>query len=50
MLRGRLEALGPIFVEAGAPEEALLLQLESEGLSEIETVILSRSLMWSRSP
>ena len=31
VLAGRLEALGPIFVEAGAPEEPLLLHLESEG-------------------
>lgn len=31
VLKGRLEALGPIFVEAGAPEEPLLLHLESEG-------------------
>src|SRR5207244_6565963 len=31
VLRGRLEALGPVFAEAGGPEEALLLQLESEG-------------------
>ncbi|MET0555510.1 MAG: ATP-dependent DNA helicase, partial [Vicinamibacteria bacterium] len=31
VLRGRLEALGPVFVTAGSDEEALLLQLESEG-------------------
>jgi ATP-dependent Lhr-like helicase len=29
--RGRLEALGPVFVEAGSDDEALLLQLEAEG-------------------
>jgi ATP-dependent Lhr-like helicase len=29
--RGRLEALGPVFVETGSDDEALLLQLESEG-------------------
>jgi ATP-dependent Lhr-like helicase len=31
VLRGRLEALGPVFVEPGSEDEALLLQLESEG-------------------
>ena len=31
VLRGRLEALGPVFVEPGSDDEALLLQLESEG-------------------
>ena len=31
VLRGRLEALGPVFVEAGSDDEALLLQLEAEG-------------------
>jgi ATP-dependent Lhr-like helicase len=31
VLRGRLEALGPVCVEAGSDDEALLLQLESEG-------------------
>jgi ATP-dependent Lhr-like helicase len=31
VLRGRLEAIGPVFVAAGSPDEALLLQLESEG-------------------
>ncbi len=32
VLRGRLEALGPIFVEPGSDDEALLLQLEAEGV------------------
>jgi ATP-dependent Lhr-like helicase len=32
VLRGRLEALGPIFAEPGSAEEPLLLQLESEGV------------------
>jgi ATP-dependent Lhr-like helicase len=32
VLRGRLEALGPVFVEKGSAEEALLLALESEGV------------------
>ncbi len=31
VLKGRLEALGPVFVESGSDDEALLLQLESEG-------------------
>jgi ATP-dependent helicase Lhr and Lhr-like helicase len=31
VLRGRLEALGPVFVEPGSGDEALLLQLEAEG-------------------
>jgi ATP-dependent Lhr-like helicase len=31
VLRGRLEALGPVFVAKGSPDELLLLQLESEG-------------------
>jgi ATP-dependent Lhr-like helicase len=31
VLRGRLEAVGPVFVERGSAEEGLLLQLESEG-------------------
>jgi len=31
VLRGRLEALGPVFVEAGSDDEPLLLQLEAEG-------------------
>jgi ATP-dependent helicase Lhr and Lhr-like helicase len=31
VLRGRLEALGPVFVAPGSDDEALLLQLESEG-------------------
>ena len=31
VLRGRLEALGPVFVETGSDDEALLLQLEAEG-------------------
>jgi ATP-dependent Lhr-like helicase len=31
VLKGRLEALGPMVVEAGAPEESLLLHLEAEG-------------------
>jgi len=31
VLRGRLEALGPVFVEAGSDDEALLRQLEAEG-------------------
>ena len=31
VLRGRLEALGPVFVAAGSDDEALLLQLEAEG-------------------
>jgi ATP-dependent Lhr-like helicase len=31
VMRGRLEALGPVFVDAGSEDEALLLQLESEG-------------------
>jgi ATP-dependent Lhr-like helicase len=31
VLRGRLEALGPVFVPSGSDDEALLLQLESEG-------------------
>src|SRR5262245_34625353 len=31
VLRGRLEALGPVFVERGSPDEGLLLQLEAEG-------------------
>jgi ATP-dependent Lhr-like helicase len=31
VLRGRLEALGPVCVEAGSDDEALLLQLEAEG-------------------
>jgi len=30
-LRGRLEALGPIHVDSGSPDEVLLIQLESEG-------------------
>jgi ATP-dependent Lhr-like helicase len=30
-LRGRLEALGPVFVPKGSEDERLLLQLESEG-------------------
>jgi ATP-dependent Lhr-like helicase len=33
VLRGRLEALGPIFVEPGAEEENLLIQLETEGVA-----------------
>jgi ATP-dependent Lhr-like helicase len=32
VLRGRLEALGPVFVESGSEDEALLLRLESEGV------------------
>jgi len=31
LLRGRLEALGPVFVEAGSEEYALAMALESEG-------------------
>jgi ATP-dependent helicase Lhr and Lhr-like helicase len=31
VLRGRLEALGPVFVEAGSDDESLLLALEAEG-------------------
>ncbi len=31
VLRGRLEALGPVFVDAGSEDEALLRKLESEG-------------------
>src|SRR6185436_10909550 len=31
VLRGRLEALGPVFVAPGSEDEALLLRLESEG-------------------
>jgi ATP-dependent Lhr-like helicase len=31
VLKGRLEALGPVFVEAGSDDESLLLQLEAEG-------------------
>jgi ATP-dependent Lhr-like helicase len=31
VLRGRLSALGPVFVDPGSPDEALLLQLEAEG-------------------
>jgi ATP-dependent Lhr-like helicase len=31
VLRGRLEALGPVFVEKGSAEEPLLLALEAEG-------------------
>jgi ATP-dependent Lhr-like helicase len=31
VLRGRMEALGPVFVEAGSEDEALLLQLEAQG-------------------
>ena len=30
-LRGRLEALGPVFVEVGSADEALLRELEAEG-------------------
>ena len=33
VLRGRLEALGPIFVESGSEDEALLLHLEAEGVA-----------------
>ena len=32
VLRGRLEALGPVFVAAGSDDEGLLLQLEAEGV------------------
>src|SRR5262249_38329901 len=31
VLRGRLEALGPVFVERGSADELLLMQLEGEG-------------------
>ena len=31
VLRGRLEALGPVFVAAGSADEATLLQLEADG-------------------
>jgi ATP-dependent Lhr-like helicase len=32
VLRGRLEALGPVVVEKGSPDEALLRELEAEGV------------------